>query len=286
MDPRDVVRVTADRMFPGQPGWGLLFQDLADELGDLDYTLQVREHMKSYAAQDEVRRIIYLALNRRGVPVSLQDAAWSGYHDLAHVVDGRTDDEYVQNFIPTIDLERACDIYGLREAIKFFERHDIPHTLTGDSWRTVRYSSPLHVAQWLEGFNGGRGFEQLDARQVHCIADALGISWDNDPRFMEMSRRATGKEHLDDMDRDELWLTVQAMLRRILGRAPMVKESASRLLHSPGRGTTRGVSRFKGVGRAKDEDGWYVKTHRARSKSYLSLDDIPDSVIKRIESTG
>lgn len=36
----------------------------------------------------------------------------------------------------------------------------------------------------------------------------------------------------------------------------------------------------------KDRDGYFVTTHRARSRSYSSPDMIPKSVIKRIASTG
>ncbi|MFW5895162.1 MAG: ferritin [archaeon] len=44
--------------------------------------------------------------------------------------------------------------------------------------------------------------------------------------------------------------------------------------------------RFKGVSLKKDKDGVYVCTHRARSKSYPSKEDIPESVIQKIKSTG
>jgi hypothetical protein len=37
---------------------------------------------------------------------------------------------------------------------------------------------------------------------------------------------------------------------------------------------------------AKDEDGFYCYTHRARSDSYESISDIPNSVVDFIESTG
>jgi hypothetical protein len=43
---------------------------------------------------------------------------------------------------------------------------------------------------------------------------------------------------------------------------------------------------LKGVGKKEDKKGWYVCTHRARSKSYPSIADIPLSVLKFIESTG
>ena len=40
------------------------------------------------------------------------------------------------------------------------------------------------------------------------------------------------------------------------------------------------------VGISKDKNGYYAHTHRARSKSYPSKRDIPEKVLKWIESTG
>ena len=37
---------------------------------------------------------------------------------------------------------------------------------------------------------------------------------------------------------------------------------------------------------AKDNQGYYAYTHRARSKSYETLDKLPKSKVKFIESTG
>lgn len=44
--------------------------------------------------------------------------------------------------------------------------------------------------------------------------------------------------------------------------------------------------RFAEVGLKPDDDGHYVTTHRARSKSYPTPEDIPDSVVKQIAATG
>ena len=41
-----------------------------------------------------------------------------------------------------------------------------------------------------------------------------------------------------------------------------------------------------GVSIGRDEDGFFCCTHRCRSKSYPSVDKIPKSKIKFIESTG
>ncbi len=43
---------------------------------------------------------------------------------------------------------------------------------------------------------------------------------------------------------------------------------------------------FDGVTLKEDDDGWYVKTHRARSDSYPTPEDIPDGDIEFIRSTG
>jgi hypothetical protein len=44
--------------------------------------------------------------------------------------------------------------------------------------------------------------------------------------------------------------------------------------------------RFQGVSVGRDKDGFYVFTHRARSKSYPSAADIPKKVVTFIRSTG
>lgn len=45
-------------------------------------------------------------------------------------------------------------------------------------------------------------------------------------------------------------------------------------------------AKLKGVSLGKDKDGYFVFTHRCRSKSYSSPEAIPDSKIKFVESTG
>ena len=45
-------------------------------------------------------------------------------------------------------------------------------------------------------------------------------------------------------------------------------------------------SSFKGCDLGADKDGFFVFTHRARSKSYPEIDKIPQKDIKFIESTG
>lgn len=50
--------------------------------------------------------------------------------------------------------------------------------------------------------------------------------------------------------------------------------------------TPRHSGRYRGVSVGRDEDGFFVMTHRARSKSYESPGEIPDKELKWIRSTG
>jgi hypothetical protein len=46
--------------------------------------------------------------------------------------------------------------------------------------------------------------ETLTPQHIHDLADHLGIPWDDDPDFLAMTKRVTGKEHLDDLDQEGL----------------------------------------------------------------------------------
>lgn len=177
-------------------GWVELIKEVSEELADHGYRLRVVPEMGSYAAQDERNKVIYLARSRRGVPVSLQDAAWSAFHDLMHVIDGRSDAEYLCDFRPSIAHEIECDDYGMERAKDFLTRHGLPHEFTRKGYR-----DPLHAAQWLEGLNRGRGFSLLDADQVTAIAKHLG--------------KDAGK--LEGMAREELWDAVLRMVGEVTG---------------------------------------------------------------------
>jgi len=48
---------------------------------------------------------------------------------------------------------------------------------------------------------------------------------------------------------------------------------------------TKNGKRYK-VGISKDKNGYYAHTHRARSKSYPNKKDIPEKVLKWIQSTS
>lgn len=46
--------------------------------------------------------------------------------------------------------------------------------------------------------------ETLTPQDIHALADKMEIEWDNNPEFMELTKKLTGKEHLDDLNQKEL----------------------------------------------------------------------------------
>ena len=46
--------------------------------------------------------------------------------------------------------------------------------------------------------------EAATKNQIHDLADRKGIPWDDEPSFLRMTKRLTGKEHLDDLDQAQL----------------------------------------------------------------------------------
>ena len=46
--------------------------------------------------------------------------------------------------------------------------------------------------------------EGLTPNTIHKLADRTGVKWDNEPSFLRLTKRLTGKEHLDDLNQTEL----------------------------------------------------------------------------------
>jgi hypothetical protein len=46
--------------------------------------------------------------------------------------------------------------------------------------------------------------ESITTNDIHALADSKGVKWDNEPNFLKLTKRLTGKEHLDDLDQSGL----------------------------------------------------------------------------------
>lgn len=107
------------------------------------------------------------------------------------------------------------------------------------------------------------GLSAIAARSKRLLAE--------DERQQEPMRPQDGRERTQPSREDQA-------VRRRLRRAQRPAQ--------PRTGTAPKDDRFRGVGLKQDDDGWYVTTHRARSKSYATPDDIPQKDVDFIESTG
>jgi hypothetical protein len=55
------------------------------------------------------------------------------------------------------------------------------------------------------GDGGGESIrENITPNTIHKLADRKGVKWDNEPSFLQLTKRLTGKEHLDDLDQTGL----------------------------------------------------------------------------------
>ena len=93
--------------------------------------------------------------------------------------------------------------------------------------------------------------ENLSPQTIHKLADRKGVKWDNEPSFLALTKRLTGKEHLDDLDQAGL-NKVKRHLDGLQGVAEG-KEEYNRELHQKGfrfeqeiNGVTYRVSNVKG----------------------------------------
>lgn len=47
-------------------------------------------------------------------------------------------------------------------------------------------------------------WENISKEMIHKLADSKGIAWDNEPSFLSMTKKLTGKAHLDDLNQSQL----------------------------------------------------------------------------------
>jgi len=67
-----------------------------------------------------------------------------------------------------------------------------------------------HIADYRRGMHDAfnlpaKGMEEgITPDVIHKLADRKGVKWDDEPSFLRLTKRLTGKEHLDDLNQDEL----------------------------------------------------------------------------------
>ena len=66
--------------------------------------------------------------------------------------------------------------------------------------------------------------EEVTAKDVHDAADEVGMEWDNDKKFMKLSKEVTGKEHIDDMTSQERKKLIKTILKEEIGKRSWTSE--------------------------------------------------------------
>jgi hypothetical protein len=82
----------------------------------------------------------------------------------------------------------------------------------------------------LEQIAGNAG-ESITTNDIHALADSKGVTWDNEPNFLQLTKRLTGKEHLDDLD--------QAGLEKIKQHLENLKENFADGRHPEDKGDSK-----------------------------------------------
>lgn len=73
--------------------------------------------------------------------------------------------------------------------------------------------------------------ESITTNDIHALADSKGVAWDNEPNFLQLTKRLTGKEHLDDLD--------QAGLEKIKQHLENLKENFADGRHPEDKGDSK-----------------------------------------------
>ena len=68
----------------------------------------------------------------------------------------------------------------------------------------------LLLENWREYLNE----ERISVKDIHKRADELGIPWDDDDKFMTVTKKITDKLHLDDLTDEERAKVYAALEKR------------------------------------------------------------------------
>jgi hypothetical protein len=111
----------------------------------------------------------------------------------------------------------------------------------------------------------------LTPNDIHTLADSKGVAWDDEPSFLQLTKRLTGKKHLDDLDQTGLE-TIKQHLENLKenfadGRHPEDKGDSKRY-HVPTKGSVSSLRKFaKGhSGRAAQLAHWMANMKSGRAK--------------------
>jgi hypothetical protein len=106
--------------------------------------------------------------------------------------------------------------------------------------------------------------ESITPNNIHKLANAKGIKWDDEPSFLKLTKRLTGREHLDDLD--------QAGLKK-------VKQYIEKQGVSEGEG---GLGQVAGIGINGKQFNFSIKDLIAKAQNYPIKKLNPQLFVKQL----
>lgn len=78
--------------------------------------------------------------------------------------------------------------------------HDVSNVTHTPATEPVREEAPAGLTQEQHAQQP----DDATVQEIHHLADQRGMKWDNDPAFMDLTERVTGKRHLDQLSQAQL----------------------------------------------------------------------------------
>ncbi len=114
---------------------------------------------------------------------------------------------------------------------------------------------------------------EYDFPSEKIVSESLNENQEWAESYKDIEKKIQNSKKLPREMKEEI---IKRIIKSEYGTRYSKKGVVTNLKGSPGKGCSLGA----------DKDGWFVFTHRARSKSKPSIDKIPKKDIKFIESTG
>ena len=101
--------------------------------------------------------------------------------------------------------------------------------VTSDTGEKRRFDRKKQAQEFYDLCTKQGVAEGLTPNTIHKLADRKGIKWDDEPSFLKLTKRLTGKDHLDDLDQTQLQTVKQYLEKQEVAEGSNKKEATRRI---------------------------------------------------------
>jgi hypothetical protein len=101
--------------------------------------------------------------------------------------------------------------------------------VTSDTGEKRRFDRKKQAQEFYDLCTKKSVAEGLTPNTIHKLADRKGIKWDDEPSFLKLTKRLTGKDHLDDLDQTQLQTVKQYLEKQEVAEGSNKKEATRRI---------------------------------------------------------